>query len=158
MKRWSSFLSFLFLIFFLYISPSLSYFFIIIFDLRCFDFFTSTSFFYIYIPRAFLISYMIVSVIVCVCERVYLCFVCYFSEINAYCCSALFLFYFLFFSFSFFTSYFFLFSVSFGQGTAKTIKVGRVVAVLAMAFLISPFYLVIYPRVLCSSLGGYMHG
>ena len=32
------------------------------------------------------------------------------------------------------------------------------VAVLAMAFLISPFYLVIYARVLCSSLGGYMHG
>ena len=36
---------------------------------------------------------------------------------------------------------------------AKTIKVGRVVAVLAMAFLISPFYLVIYARVLCSSFG-----
>ena len=99
---------------------------------------------------------MIVSVIVYVCERVYLCFVCYFSDINAYCCSALFLFYFFLFLFLLLT--FFLFSFSFGQGTTKTIKVGRVVAVLAMAFLISPFYLVIYARVLCSSLGGYMHG
>ena len=94
MKRWSNFLSFLFFIFFFYISPALSYFFIIIFNLRRFYFFTSKLFFYIYIPRAFLISYMIVSVIVCVCERVYLCFVCYFSDINAYSCLALFLFYF----------------------------------------------------------------
>ena len=67
-----------------------------------------------------------------------------------------FLFFFFFFFFFFFLLFFFCFS--FGQGTAKTIKVGRVVAVLAMAFLISPFYLVIYARVLCSSLGGYMHG
>ena len=33
-----------------------------------------------------------------------------------------------------------------------------VVAVLAMASLISSFYLVSYARVLCSSLEGYMHG
>ena len=33
-----------------------------------------------------------------------------------------------------------------------------VVGVLAMPVIISPFYLVIYARVLCSSLGGYMHG
>ena len=155
MKRWSSFfLFFFFSLFFIYLLRFLFLFLFLFFISHAFIFLPPS---YIYVPRAFLISYMIVSVIVCVCERVYLCFVCYFSEINAYCCSALFLFYFLFFSFSFFTSYFFLFSFSFGQGTAKTIKVGRVVAVLAMAFLISPVYLVIYACVLCSSLGGYMH-
>ena len=43
-------------------------------------------------------------------------------------------------------------------GSVRGCSAVDVVAVLAMAFLISPFYLVIYARVLCSSLGGYMHG
>ena len=51
----------------------------------------------------------------------------------------------------------FLFFLPFGQGMAKTIKVGRVVAVLAMAFLNSSFYLVICARVLYSNLEGYMN-
>ena len=46
--------------------------------------------------------------------------------------------------------------VSFGQGTAKTVKVGRIVAALRMSPLVLSFYLVIFARVLCSSLGVYM--
>ena len=50
--------------------------------------------------------------------------------------------------------------VSFGQGTAKTIKVGRVVAVLAIRALISSFLLshICTCFGLCNSLGGHICG
>ena len=110
MKRWSSFFSF-FLFFIFYISPAL---FIFIFYFLFFYlprlYFLHPS--YIYVRRVFLISYMIVSVIVCVRVRVYLCFVCYFSDINAYSCLALYLLL-LFFFFLFLFFYFLLFSFVF---------------------------------------------
>ena len=127
MRRWSSLLSFLFFIFFFSFIYLLRFLFFIFYFLSpTLLFFTSKLFFYIYMPRTFLISYMIVSVIVCMCERVYLCFVCYFSNINAYCCSARFLFYFLFY-FLLFLFYFLLFFSSpflLAKGRPKLLKWG----------------------------------